>query len=58
MVAGTQADTASRNEILVMKASSLHKTQNDDGKFQLSPKDRSRGVTLGFRSDVLRHLAV
>lgn len=33
MVAGTQADTASRNEILVMKASSLHKTQNDDGKF-------------------------
>ncbi|SOV01208.1 related to RRB1 - involved in the regulation of ribosome biosynthesis [Ustilago sp. UG-2017a] len=31
MVAGTQADTASRNEILVMKASSLHKTQNDDG---------------------------
>ena len=32
MVAGTQADTASRNEIIVMKASSLHKTQNDDGK--------------------------
>ncbi|CBQ68229.1 related to RRB1-involved in the regulation of ribosome biosynthesis [Sporisorium reilianum SRZ2] len=31
MVAGTQADTASRNEILVMKASHLHKTQNDDG---------------------------
>lgn len=33
MVAGTQADTASRNEIYVMKASQLHKTQNDDGKF-------------------------
>lgn len=33
MVAGTQADTASRNEIIVIKASSLHKTQNDDGKF-------------------------
>lgn len=33
MVAGTQADTASHNEIIVMKASSLHKTQNDDGKF-------------------------
>ena len=32
MVAGTQAETASRNEIYVMKASSLHKTQNDDGK--------------------------
>lgn len=38
MVAGTQADIASRNEILVMKASSLHKTQNDDGKFFQPPK--------------------
>ncbi|SNX84205.1 related to RRB1 - involved in the regulation of ribosome biosynthesis [Melanopsichium pennsylvanicum] len=31
MVAGTQADLDVKNEILVMKASSLHKTQNDDG---------------------------
>lgn len=31
-VTGTQADQAKKNEILVMKMSSLHKTQNDDGK--------------------------
>ncbi|KAN0060242.1 Ribosome assembly protein rrb1 [Thecaphora frezii] len=30
LVAGTQADIAKNNEIMVMKASSLHKTQNDD----------------------------
>ncbi|EPQ29087.1 uncharacterized protein PFL1_03376 [Pseudozyma flocculosa PF-1] len=29
-VAGTQADIAKNNEIMVMKASSLHKTQGDD----------------------------
>lgn len=29
MVAGTQADIASRNEVMVMKASSLHKTQHE-----------------------------
>lgn len=31
-VTGTQADTAKNNEILVLKMSSLHKTQNDDGR--------------------------
>lgn len=32
-VAGTQADTAKNNELMVMKASALHKTQKDGGKF-------------------------
>jgi ribosome assembly protein RRB1 len=31
-VTGTQADSAKKNEILVLKMSSLHKTQNDDGE--------------------------
>lgn len=35
-VTGTQADQAKNNEILVMKMSSLHKTQNDDGKARFS----------------------
>lgn len=30
-VTGTQADSAKNNEILVLKMSSLHKTQHDDG---------------------------
>lgn len=32
-VAGTQADTAKNNELMVMKASSMHKTQKDGGEF-------------------------
>lgn len=32
-VTGTQADTAKNNELLVMKASSMHKTQKDGGEF-------------------------
>jgi ribosome assembly protein RRB1 len=32
VVTGTQADTASNNEVLVMKMSQLHRTQKDDGK--------------------------
>lgn len=31
VVTGTQADVASKNEVLVMKMSQLHKTQKDDG---------------------------
>lgn len=31
-VSGTQADTAKNNELLVMRASSMHKTQKDGGK--------------------------
>jgi ribosome assembly protein RRB1 len=31
-VTGTQADQAKNNEVLVLKMSSLHKTQKDDGK--------------------------
>ena len=32
-VAGTQADTAKNNELMVMKASALHKTQKDGGEY-------------------------
>lgn len=32
LVAGTQADTARNNEVMVMKASSMHRTQGDDGE--------------------------
>jgi len=35
-VAGTQADTAKNNEILVMKASSMHRTSRDDGTYNCS----------------------
>ena len=35
-VAGTQADTAKNNEILVMKASSMHRTSRDDGTYPRS----------------------
>lgn len=31
IVSGTQADTPSQNEILVMKMSQLHRTQKDNG---------------------------
>lgn len=31
VVTGTQADIPSKNEVLVMKMSQLHKTQKDDG---------------------------
>lgn len=34
-VAGTQADTAKNNELMVMRASSLHKTQKDGGEYLL-----------------------
>lgn len=33
-VAGTQADTAKNNEVLIMKASSMHRTSRDDGAFK------------------------
>lgn len=33
-VAGTQADTAKNNEVMVMKASSMHKTQKDGGEYR------------------------
>lgn len=39
-VAGTQADTAKNNELMVMKASSMHKTNKDGGEF-FSPKSRA-----------------
>jgi ribosome assembly protein RRB1 len=32
-VAGTQADTAKNNELMVMKASSMHKTNKDGGEY-------------------------
>ena len=32
LVSGTQADHASKNELLVMKMTQLHKTQKDDGE--------------------------
>jgi ribosome assembly protein RRB1 len=32
IVAGTQADMAKNNEVIVMKMSQLHKTQRDDGR--------------------------
>ena len=32
-VAGTQADTAKNNEVLVMKASAMHRTSRDDGTY-------------------------
>lgn len=32
LVAGTQADVAKNNEVMVMKASGMHKTQRDDGE--------------------------
>lgn len=32
IVAGTQADHSSKNEVLVMKMSQLHRTQKDGGK--------------------------
>ena len=35
-VAGTQADVPKNNEVMVMKASSLHKTQNDDSEYHNS----------------------
>lgn len=47
LVAGTQADTAKNNEILVMKASAMHRTSRDDGTYL-----RNTG------NDALRHLAV
>lgn len=31
LATGTQADVASKNEVLIMKMSQLHKTQKDDG---------------------------
>lgn len=31
LVAGTQADTAKKNEVVVYKLSSLHRTQKNDG---------------------------
>lgn len=34
-VAGTQADTAKNNELMVMKASSMHKTNKDGGEYRL-----------------------
>lgn len=36
LVAGTQADTAKNNEVLVIKASSMHRTQHDDGTYDSS----------------------
>ena len=33
IVAGTQADTAKNNEVVVCKLSSLHRTQKDGGSF-------------------------
>ena len=48
VVAGTQADTAKNNEVLVIKASSMHRTQHDDGTYP--------PFVAGY--DVLRHLAV
>lgn len=47
LVAGTQADTAKNNEVLVMKASAMHRTSKDDGTYPHSAGN-----------DVLRHLAV
>lgn len=31
---GTQADAATKNELLIMKMSQLHKTQKDDGMYR------------------------
>ena len=50
LVTGTQADVAKNNEVLVMKASSMHRTSKDDGTY------RSDSVRGG--EDALRHLAV
>lgn len=36
-VAGTTAPTAKENEILVMKASSMHKTSKDGSEYHVSP---------------------
>lgn len=36
-VAGTQADTAKNNELMVMRASSMHKTNKDGGEYYLVP---------------------
>lgn len=47
LVTGTQADVAKNNEVLVMKASSMHRTSKDDGTYA-PPSGK----------DVLRHLAV
>ena len=48
-VAGTQADVAKNNEVMVMKASSMHRTSRDDDKF-LSQQRRAC-------DDVWRHLS-
>ena len=38
---GTQADVATKNELLVMKMSQLHKTQRDDGTYRYHIDDFS-----------------
>ena len=44
-VTGTQADLAKNNEVLVLKMSSLHKTQKDDGKYSCFPCITLRQIT-------------
>ena len=50
LVAGTQADVAKNNEVLVMKASSMHRTSRDDGMY-------TRRARAEPCRDGLRHLA-
>ena len=40
LVAGTQADTAKNNEILVTKASAMHRTSRDDGTYVRARRQR------------------
>lgn len=48
VAAGTQADVAKNNEVLVMKMSQLHRTQKDGGRYQPSSCS-CRYLALVFR---------
>ncbi|KZO95944.1 WD40 repeat-like protein [Calocera viscosa TUFC12733] len=55
LVAGTQADTARNNEVMVMRLSSLHKTQKDDDDSDEEDNDSvDEDAVLEYRS--LPHL--
>lgn len=53
LITGTQADTDSNNEILVMKMGGMHRTQHDDGEDPSAPPPPPYCVSysLGQRSD-------
>lgn len=48
LVAGTQADIAKNNEVLVLKASSMYRTSKDQGTSNARGDDLLRHLTEGF----------